>query len=1571
MRTFTYLLAWLILAIPCSAKIIYVDADAAGANDGSSWTDAYNYLQDALFNASSGAEIQVAEGIYKPHLNSYSLAPVSRADTFRLKDGVTIKGGYAGFGAPNPDVRDIGSYVSVLSGDMNGNDAAVGSPEELLTEPTRAENSYHVVTAIGVDANAVLDGFTITGGQANGGTYEFTWGGGIYNYDASPTVKGCTFSANSAADLGGGMYIFIGSSRPTLSHCTFTFNHAVVGGGIMSYGVPTLTNCVFIMNTGISGGGMWSEGGELSRCVFSGNRSVSTGGGIFMSYDTSLTSCMLSGNSADRGGAVFAEDCDITVTGCTIIGNRARYVGGIHNDEGSTFVSNCILWNNIDADGEDESAQIDTYDPASVNYCCVQGWTGALGGTGNIGANPAFIQPGHFDTIDVWVDGDYHLLPDSACINTGDPGYAAGPNETDLEGNPRVSGGRIDMGIYELQPLRIVYVDADATGNNDGSSWADAYNYLQDALAGAYFGDKIWVAQGMYRPDQGGGNTSGDREATFHLINGVTIKGGYAGFGEMDPNDRDVDVYKTILSGDLAGDDGPDFTNYGENSRYVVTGSGTRTAVLDGLTITSGHGAGMYNMDGSPTIIDCTFTGNEDSGMYNFESWPTLINCSLSRNMAYHGGGMENEYSNPILNNCIFSENIALAEEGSYGGGMYNSNSNPVLTNCIFTRNMADVLIPDHGGGDGGGMLNSYSNPVLTNCVFSENTALCSGAGMSNRGSSPTLNNCLFTGNLAIGHGIWWGDGGGMYNESRSYPVINNCTFSGNSASRSGGGICNSYYSQSTLTNCIFWGDIPEEIYLDLGHNGTALITYSDIQGGWEGEGNIDTDPCFFEPGYWDANGVWVEGDYHLLIDSVCINAGDPNYVAGPDETDLDGKNRVLCGRIDMGAYEFHCPKTVYVDADATGNNDGSSWTDAYNLLQDGLATACEGDEIRVAQGFYKPDQGGGNTSGSREAAFQLKNGVTIKGGYAGFGETEPDACDVEVYETILSGDLAGDDVGDLFDGSRAENSYHVVTGSGTDSSAVLDGFTITAGNAYNTKCSSNDSGGGMYNNNGSPTVANCTFTRNTASDQCGGGGAGMYNKYSSPTVINCTFVGNEYIIADDDGGGGMNNYRSNPTLIDCSFRDNKSNGSGGGMLNSKSNPTLTNCIFINNSSAHEGGGMENNHSSPALTYCTFISNSSYRQGGGMRNTNWSNPVLIGCEFTGNSVTYSYSRGGGICNDYEDSPTLINCLFAGNSAQRGGGMYSYWGTASLTNCSFSGNSAADRGGAMYYRNVSSTLTNCIVWGNTALEGDEIYFEFYKNPATMTVSYSDIRGGEVGVHVESGNILNWGDGNLDAEPQFADSGNGDYRLSAGSPCVDAGDNDSVPPDVCDIDGNARIYDGDGDGEAVVDMGAYELGLLPIEVPMKLVPQSLNPGSHGKWVKAHFVLPEGFSVEDVDTSRPAEFEQFQIMSESMEVSVKDGLVAVVAVFDRSAFCDIGPFEGEIAVVGYLTSGRRFRGTDTIKILKNKLKHLAVVASNWLSVCSAPDWCDGADLDQDSVVNFVDVALLDGCCFEVIEN
>jgi len=245
--------------------------------------------------------------------------------------------------------------------------------------------------------------------------------------------------------------------------------------------------------------------------------------------------------------------------------------------------------------------------------------------------------------------------------------------------------------------------------------------------------------------------------------------------------------------------------------------------------------------------------------------------------------------------------------------------------------------------------------------------------------------------------------------------------------------------------------------------------------------------------------------------------------------------------------FAIACPafadKIIYVDADAAGANDGTSWAHAYNYLQDGLAdanSAVKPVEIRMAVGTYRPDRNSAepNGTGDREATFQLVNGVAVRGGYAGVGEPDPNARNIELYETMLTGDLDGDDVqvppSDLLtEPTRAENSYHVVIGSGTDETGVLDGFTITAGNA-NVFEDVNDSGGGMYNAYGSPTLLNCTFSSNSASNDGLGGGGGMANHYSNPTITNCTFSDNGASCWGGGGGGGMRNEYSNPILTNC-----------------------------------------------------------------------------------------------------------------------------------------------------------------------------------------------------------------------------------------------------------------------------------------------------------------------------------------------------------------------------------------------------------------------------------------------------
>jgi hypothetical protein len=247
---------------------------------------------------------------------------------------------------------------------------------------------------------------------------------------------------------------------------------------------------------------------------------------------------------------------------------------------------------------------------------------------------------------------------------------------------------------------------------------------------------------------------------------------------------------------------------------------------------------------------------------------------------------MSSGESSLTITNSTFAGNSA-----EWGGGMENW-GDVTVTNCVFTGNTARY--------DGGGMEN-WGDVTVTNCTFSGNSASRYGGGMSGD-SFPTITNCTFADNSAE-------KGGGMYTCGGS-STVTNCAFTGNSAEK-GGGIYN-YYSNPTITNCILWGNSPEQVHA--GGVSDPVITYSDIQGGWEGAGgsNIDIDPCFVGCGYWDPNDTpgdpcddfWVDGDYHLSPDSPCIDTGDPNFIADPNATDLDGNPRIVNDIIDMGAYE-------------------------------------------------------------------------------------------------------------------------------------------------------------------------------------------------------------------------------------------------------------------------------------------------------------------------------------------------------------------------------------------------------------------------------------------------------------------------------------------------------------------------------------------------------------------------------------------------------------------------------------------------------------------------------------------
>jgi hypothetical protein len=239
-----------------------------------------------------------------------------------------------------------------------------------------------------------------------------------------------------------------------------------------------------------------------------------------------------------------------------------------------------------------------------------------------------------------------------------------------------------------------------------------------------------------------------------------------------------------------------------------------------------------------------------------------------------------------------------------------------------------------------------------------------------------------------------------------------------------------------------------------------------------------------------------------------------------------------------------------------------------------------------------------------------------------------------------------------------------------------------------------------------------------------------------------------------------------------------------------------------------------------------------------------------------------------------------------------------------------------------------------------------------------------------------------EGNIDMDPLFVNPTNGDFTLLPNSPCIDAADNTAVPADIADVDsdgdtdeplpwdisGNPRFIDqpevpDTGNGTVpIVDMGAFEANYVLSK--LKLTPQALNCRSQGDWVKAHFTLPGGFTIADIDPNRLAILYPLGIESAFVEVFInEEGLVEVAAAFDREAVCSLaGDWPEELTVFGFLKDGSIFYGRSTVRIIAPGPKEVAELASSWLQGdCDYPDWCDGMDMNKDSIVNFLDYPLL----------
>lgn len=464
---------------------------------------------------------------------------------------------------------------------------------------------------------------------------------------------------------------------------------------------------------------------------------------------------------------------------------------------------------------------------------------------------------------------------------------------------------------------------------------------------------------------------------------------------------------------------------------------------------------------------------------------------------------------------------------------------------------------------------------------------------------------------------------------------------------------------------------------------------------------------------------------------------------------------------------------TRYYVAETGDGSDGLSWKTAFTTIQDALAVAAvTKGEIWVAKGVYYPDQGSGQVDNAVSSSFKLHDDVALYGGFE-TGDKSLSDRDWKVNLTVLSGDIDGDDITDSngvvksTGNIKGNNASHVVSAKNISGTAVLDGFTITAGYANDSLVEIGQDGGGFY---------------------CDGSGSG---NNCNPTLRNLTFYANK---ANRDGGGMYNN--SNQAVSD--------------QKKGSSSPSLLNVAFYNNS-ASKGGAMYNNglrgSSSPILINVIFSRNSAEKEGGALYNSGMyggiSSPSLINVLFSSN---YAGTDGGAMFSgsSYGDNqPNLINVTISGNFAGgQGGGLFNNFG---------------------YLGGSNPDVRNSIIWNNQDISGSGTISANINNDddCFTTLTYSLLQGSGGSDSWIGGSFVNNG-GNIDTDPLFIKDANmlvdGNLHLQKGSPAIDAGDNTFISGVPTDLDAGVRVVDGNFDGTATVDMGAYENQILHVYLPI---------------------------------------------------------------------------------------------------------------------------------------------------------
>ncbi len=1295
----------------------------------------YPTIQSAINAAAKGDTVIVADGVYTGNGNRYII--------FR------------------------GKAITVRS--QNG-------PQNCIIDCKRESRGFSFL--YGERPDCILNGFTITRGYA----YR---GGGIECETSNPTIINCILIDNWAT-IGGGIDCYW--SSPAILNCFISNNSAAGGGGLGLYqSYSRLSNCTIMNNISKNhpAGGLWREGGNpvITNCIVWGNKGTRGTNQSSQMYGIGRTVnyCRVQGWTGSLGGigntgeepslaadkyhleshspCIDAGDpAYIAPSGAKDIDGEARIIGARVDIGADEFTGTLALPISLEISGPNSVAENST---ASFKAICYfnNGKSRDVATVAVLTIDAAWV--GSFDSFGVlhtgWIEapiesvtihGKYTFggitMEDEAIVRvslpvsievTG-PEKVWGSNPVQYQAVASYDNGHTNnvavRALWEVEPNSIGNI-IDNKGLLNLAQMEQPEQHIivhaQHASAGVIVQDGLAVQVSLpvrleiTGPNEASSGCAPQYRATVFYDNNqsevvtdsalwkaepntlASIEDGLLQIGEAS-EPYEIIVYSEYKNAGITVRANKVVEVIQAPTIYVPSEFEAIQAAIDSLACvgTIIVADGVYTGEGNRDIDfqGKAITVRSENGPEN-----CIIDCEyLGVGFYFHS----KEDRDSVIDGLTIKRGEWI--------GISCEVSSPTIKNCIITENRM-----------GGGISCYESSALISNCFINGNNEIYGGA-VSFYGGSPEIINCIISGNQTI-----WEGGISCYGTDAH---ISGCTIIGNT----GSGIWRYYddEGQPRVTNCIVRGNAEVQI------EGDIDVTYSNIEGGWEnggepaqqdedaweGEGNIDADPCFA-----------FAGDYHLMPGSPCIDAGDPNYIAEPNETDIEGKARVLSGRIDMGAYEydpnhpviavsaqeliFRCvenglePNTQSMFIRNCGGgtlrwaiSSDCNWLEVEPVEGESSGEIIEvsltADCIGIGRGTYRSklivsDPDATNSPVAVQVVLHVGKLLRVPTEYQTIQAAIDAAAD---YDAVLVADgiYKGEGNRDIdFRGKvimvKSENGPQncIVDCEGTASNkyrgfifrnrenadSVLQGFTIMNGYYPN--------GGAIYCETGQPTIHGCVITNNT--------GAGVYcergRAREGTKIFGC--------VISNNAGSGIRCYDTRLEIADCSIMNNSTAigvQSIGGIYCQESSPTIRNSTIIGNT----GGGIYCERSKANIDGCKIMSNRNmYAGGGGIFCFAESVITVKNCVVSNNIAEESRGGGGGIAIEGDGKATITGCIITGNRSKGGcgyvgggiNGGYSDWGA--ISNCIITENQAFEDGGGIAYYN--GPITNCIITGNSA------------------------------------------------------------------------------------------------------------------------------------------------------------------------------------------------------------------------------------------------------------------------------